>query len=124
MKQAVAYLRCYAEHFERRWHVQVLGNANVGEVDVERLAPDANPVHVKDGQITGQRQHQCLGVVLAQRFAFAVLIGHFDAVLARPVALTHPEKGIWNTHSNTVIRICGLFPDEKRLTNPGRFHRR
>jgi len=73
-------------------------DADVTEVDVEGATPDAEPVDIEDGQLTGQRQHQRLGVVAPQRLRFAVFISHFGAlqsVLGRIGTGSHPEEGIF-----------------------------
>lgn len=74
------------------WH------ADVRKVDGESAAPNAQPIDVEHGEITGQGEHERLRVVATQRFQFAVLIRHLDAVLARLRARSHPEEGIWPSY--------------------------
>lgn len=89
-----SYLRCNAEHFERRRHVEALGDADVTEIDAVSLAPDTQPFDVENRQITWKSQHQRFRVVAAQRVDFAVFVRHLSSLLARLGAGTHPEKGI------------------------------
>ena len=89
-----SYLRCDAEHFQRRRHVEVLGDADVTEIDAVSLTPDTQPFNVENRQIIWQSQHQSFGVVATQWLDFAIFVRHLSSLLARLGARSHPEKGI------------------------------
>lgn len=93
------YLWSDAQHLEGWRDVEVVRNADVTEVDGKGPAPDTEPVDVEDGQLTGQRQDQRLGVVASKWFGFAVLVGHFgafEAVFSRVRTGAHPEEGVFD----------------------------
>ena len=112
-----SYLRCDTQHLEGRWHVEVLGNADVAKINPKSLAPDTQPVNVKDGQIAGQGQDECLGVVAPERILFTVLVGHFDAHLAGFGSRADPEKSVWRMiNSFELIATLSFCKSFLRLT--------
>ena len=91
------YLGSNTEHLERGRDIEIGRNADVTEIDAESAAPDTEPVDVEDRLVTGQRQHQRLGVVASQRLRFTVLVGNFEtfeSVFGRVRSAAHPEEGI------------------------------
>ena len=90
-----SYLRCDAEHFERRRHIEVLGDADVAEIDAVSPTPDTQPFNVENGQIAGQSQNERFSVVAPKRVDFPILVRHLMALLAGLGTRTHPEECVY-----------------------------